>query len=42
MQDPNLCNFSLWTMLKDNANGNNHHTEDMKESIWDAVPSAYH
>jgi len=29
--------------LKDNANGNNHHTEDgIKESIWDAVPSAYH
>jgi len=30
-------------MLKDNANGNNHHKDDdMKERIWDAVPSAYH
>jgi len=28
-------------MLKDNANGNYHHTEDnMKDSIWDAVPLA--
>jgi hypothetical protein len=41
MPDPNLCNFSLWAMLKDNENGNNHHTEDdMKESNWDAVSSA--
>jgi hypothetical protein len=43
MSVPNLHNFSLWTTLRDNANGNNHHTEDdMKESIWDSVSSAYH
>lgn len=37
MSVPKLRNFSLWAMLKDNANGNHHHTEDMKDSIWDAV-----
>jgi len=43
MSVPNLRNFSLLAMLKDNANGNHHHTEDdMKDSIWDAVPLAYH
>jgi len=33
MSVPNQHNFSLWAMLKDNANGNDQHTDDdMKES----------